>query len=187
MSQLEFIIGGESVLVDDISNEFVNTNLNNMRFPPQDMYYVNLPSNKMTVPEIKQHIIQNLPELIVSKIDETLEVLKQNSLLMEEITEFNNNPYLVDLKNNFMLELCMNPTKEIIENYFGTKIDQSTEKSRFICNIINLYNKTIRDWKETYQQYKIISAVNPATPTFNITKCKEQISSLMTLLWKELK
>jgi len=187
MSQLEFIIGGESVLVNDIPDEFVNTNLNNMRFPPQDMYYVNLPSTKMTVPEIKKHIIHNLPELIVSKIDETIEILTNNSLLEQEIAEFNTNPLLVDLQHNFMLELCMNPSKEIIEAYFGTKIDQSPGKSRFICNVINLYNKTIRDWKETYQQYKIISVANPATPQFNIVKCKEQLSSLINLLWKELK
>jgi hypothetical protein len=187
MSQLEFIIGGESVLVDDIPDELININLNNIRFPPQDMYYVNLPSNKMTVPEIKKHIIHNLPELIVSKIDETIEILTQNSLLEQEIAEFNTNPLLIDLQHNFMLELCMNPSKEIIEAYFGTKIEQSSEKSRFICNVITLYNKTIRDWKETYQQYKIISATNPGMPPFNIEKCKKQVSSLMCLLWKELK
>ncbi len=187
MSQLEFIIGGESVLVNDIPDELINKSLTNTRFPPQDMYYVNLPSNKMTVPEIKHHIINNFPELIVSKIDETFEILIQNSLLEQEIEEFNNNPYLVNLKHNFMLELCMNPTKELIENYFGSKINQSPEKSRFICNVINIYNKTIRDWKETYNQYKNISSVNPAIPPFNITKCKEQVSSLMCLLWKELK
>lgn len=187
MSQLEFIIGGESVLVNDIQEELINANVNNMRFPPQDMYYVNLPSKKMTVSEIKQHIMNNLPELIVSKIDETINVLEQNSLLMEEITAFNNNPYLVDLKNNFMLELCMNPTKEIIENYFGSKIDQSSEKSRFMCNVISLYTNTIRDWSNKYHQYRTLSMTNPGMPEFNIVKCKQQVNSLINLLLEELK
>ncbi len=187
MSQLEFIIGGESVLVDDIPDELVNINLNNTIFPPQDMYYVNLPSNKMTVPEIKQQIINNLPELVVSKIDETIEILTQNSLLLQEIVEFNNNPLLVDIKHNFMLEICMNPTKELIENCFGTKINQSPYQSRFIYNVINLYNKTIRDWSDKYYQHKVLLMTNPEIAQFNIMKCKQQIKSLMNLLWKELK
>jgi hypothetical protein len=180
MSQLEFIIGGESVLVDDISNESM---LSNQIMPPQDMYYVNLPSNKMTVKEIKQHIVKDLPELITTKIDESIDMLSDYDLKYE-VEQFNLNPYLERPSNDFLLEICLNPTEESLLCYFGSVINQSPQKSRYICNVMYLYSKTMNEWRNKYGEY----VVQPTDSlVFNIKKCKYQIYSLVKLLLNELK
>jgi hypothetical protein len=177
MSQLEFIIGGESVLVDDISHERM---LSNHIMPPQDMYYVNLPSNKMTIKEIKQHIVKDLVELIPAKIEETL----SNDELKYEIEQFCLNPYIEWPSNDFLLEICLNPTNETLLNYFGSVINQSPEKSRYICNVIYLYAKTMNEWRNKYGEHMI----NPTeTLLFYIEKCKSQVDKLGQLLINELK
>lgn len=177
MSQLEFIIGGQSILVDDINDERM---LYHQIMPPQDMYYVNLPSNKMTIKEIKQHIVKDLVELIPAKIEDTL----SNEQLKYEIEQFCLNPYIERPSNDFLLEICLNPTNETLLHYFGSIIKQSPEKSRYICNVIYLYAKTMNEWRNKYGEHLI-------TPTetllFNIEKCKSQVYSIIRLLLNELK
>ncbi len=173
MSQLEFIIGGESVFVDDISDQLINQGLHYQNMPPQDMYYVNLPSSKMTVKDIKEHIIKDLPELIVSKIDETFNILSNNNESFD-IEQF----YI----NENLLEICIN--NELLERYFGSSINQSADTSRFICNVISVCVKSINNWRDIYNEYRMNQMVNPS---FNINKCKYQIHSLIKLLLNELK
>jgi hypothetical protein len=190
LDQIEIIIGGESLIIDDINLEIIDKVLKYQLLPPENMYYINISNGKYTVNQIRQKIAHELVELIPEKITQFLaenQEIIENANQICMINEFTSNPLIYQeyYYSLGLLDNALNPSYDMIKSYFPNFKNQTTYKSRLLCNLINVYLIRIEVWRQILYNYRCQKMAGYDV-YFNSNVVKYELSSLIELIINEL-